>query len=132
MDADKPGGRRHIVLPAAPDHRVALAHQKAIARLQTADRTVKIREYRGIAPIDDVQEQPLVPTLECYRLEDADICRVMHQAMGIPWGTLQISDPGVAGMMRVDRAVHSAVQLLIGSYVTKSFPLRKGATGLDL
>jgi hypothetical protein len=56
----------------------------------------------------------------------------MHQAMGISWGALQVSNPGVAGMMRINRAVHGAVQLLVGADVTKGFTLRKGATGLDL
>src|SRR5262245_20329501 len=84
------------------------------------------------AAIDDVQEQPLVAALQCHGHEQADVCRTRHQALRIPWGALQVSDPSVAGMVRVDREVHRAVQLLIGSYVTKSFPLHKGATGLDL
>jgi len=56
----------------------------------------------------------------------------MHQAMGIPWGALQVSDPDVAGMMRVNRAVYGAIQLLVGANVTKGFTLRKGATSLEL
>ena len=64
MDTDQPGHRRHIVLPADPEHGVSLAHQKAIARFHTADRAVKIRQHGGVAAIDDIQEQALVAVLE--------------------------------------------------------------------
>jgi hypothetical protein len=47
--------------------------------------------------------------LQRYWLEDADICRAPHQAMRIPWGELQVSDSGVAGMVRVDSEVHRAI-----------------------
>jgi hypothetical protein len=105
----KPGSCWYIVLPAAPDHRVTLAHQKAMAWFHTADRTVKIRQHSRIAPIDDIQEQPAVPVLERYRPEYADICPAPHQAMRIPWGELQISNPSIAGMGRVDSEVHRAI-----------------------
>src|SRR5262249_19682454 len=81
MDTYEPGRRRHIVLPAAPDHGIALAHQKAIARIETVDRTVKIGQHSGVAPIDNIQEQPLVAALERDGLEQADICRTMYQAL---------------------------------------------------
>jgi len=129
--AYKPGRRRHIVLPTAPDHGVALAHQKAIARFHAADRTVKIRQHGGIAAIDDIQEQSVVPMLERCRLEYADIGPAPHQAMRIPWGELQVSDPGVAEMVRVDSEVHRTIQLFVWADVTKSCTLRKGAAGLD-
>src|SRR5262249_481949 len=111
--AYQPGRCRHIVLPAAPDYGVALAHQKAIARLHSADRTVKIRQHSRVAAIDDIQKQPMVPVLQRCRLEDADICPASHQAMGIPWGESQVSDPSVAGMVRVDSEVYRAIQLFV-------------------
>ena len=130
--AYQPSRCRHIVLPAAPDHGVALAHQKAIARFEAANRTVKIRQHGGVAPIDDIQEQPLVAALERDGLEQADICRTTHQAMRIPWGALQVSDTCVGGMVRVDSEVHRAIQLLVGTYGSKGFTVCKGAAGLDL
>jgi hypothetical protein len=74
IDPYKPGHRWHIVLPAAPDHGVSLTHQKAIAGFKTADRTIKIRQRGRVAPIDDVQEQPVVRVLERDGLEHAEIC----------------------------------------------------------
>jgi hypothetical protein len=130
--AYKPGRCRHIVLPAAPDHGVALVHQKAIARFHAADRTVKICQHGRVAPIDNIQEQPVVPVLERCGLEYADICPAPHQAMCIPWGELQVSDSGVTGMVRSDSEVHRAIQLFVWADVTKSCTLRKGAAGLDL
>jgi hypothetical protein len=122
----------HIVLPAAPDYRVALAHQKAITGFHTAYRTVKIRQHSRVAPINDVQEQPVVSVLEHCGLEDANICPAPHQAMRIPWGELQISNTGMAGMVRVNSEVHCAIQLFVWADITKGCALRKGAAGLDL
>jgi hypothetical protein len=107
-------------------------HQKAIARFHAADRTVKICQHGRVAPIDNIQEQPVVPVLERCGLEYADICPAPHQAMCIPWGELQVSDSGVTGMVRSDSEVHRAIQLFVWADVTKSCTLRKGAAGLDL
>jgi hypothetical protein len=130
--AYKPGRGRHIVLPAAPDYSIALAHEKAITRFHAADRTVKIRQHGRIAAIDDIQEQPVVSVLKRNGLEYADIRRATHQAMCIPRGEVQVSDPDVAGMVRVDSEVHRAIQLFVWADITKGYALRKGAAGLDL
>ena len=134
LDADEAGCCRHIVLPAAPEHGIALAHEKAIARVLVADGTVQIRQHGGSAAIDDIQEQepPLIAALGRDGLQQADVRRAMHQALRIAWGALQVSDAGVAGMVRVDRAVYCAIQLLVGANVTKGLLWRKGAAGLDL
>jgi hypothetical protein len=132
LHTDQSGSRRHIVLPATPDHGIALAHEKAIARVQMANRTVKIRQHRGITPIDDIQEQPVVAELGCDGLQQADICHALHQALRIPWGELQVSNPGVAGMVWVDRDMHRTLQELIGADITKGSALCKGAAGDDL
>ena len=110
MYTHQPGHRWHIVLPATPDHGVSLAHQKAIARVQTADCTVKIRQHSGVAAIDHIQEQPLVAVLGRHGLQQADICRALHQALRISGSELQVSNSGITGMVWVDRDVHCALQ----------------------
>src|SRR5207247_10818948 len=59
-------------------------------------------------------------------------CRAMHQALRLAWGLVQVSNPGVAGMVRVDSEVYRALQLLVRTDVAKGFTLRKRATSLDL
>src|SRR5262245_22259386 len=65
----QPRARWHIVLPADPEHEISLTHEKTIARLRPADRTVKIRQHRGVAAIDDIEEQASIAVLEVDRLE---------------------------------------------------------------
>ena len=78
LDADEAGRGRHIVLPATPEHGIALAHEKAIPRVLTADGTVNIRQDGSVAAIDDVQEQPLVAALGRDGQQQADVCRATH------------------------------------------------------
>ena len=73
LDLYQPRSRRHIILPADPEHGVSLAHEKTIAGVRPADRTVEIRQHRGVAPIDDIEEQASIAVLEVYGLEHAEI-----------------------------------------------------------
>jgi hypothetical protein len=109
-----------------------MAHEKAIAGIHSTDRAVEIRQHGRVAAIDDIQEQALVAIMEVNGLEQAKIGRALHQALGIAWGTLQVSNRGIAGVVRIDSDVHGAVELFVGASVAKGNALRKGTAGLDV
>ena len=54
---DQAGGvGGHVVLPAAPDHRVAVAHQEAVAGAQPLAGAVQVGEDGGVAPVNHVED----------------------------------------------------------------------------
>jgi hypothetical protein len=73
LDLYQARGRWYIILPADPEHDVSLTHEKTIARLRPADRTVKIRQHGGIAAIDDIEEQAPIAVFEGEGLEHTEI-----------------------------------------------------------
>ena len=76
--AQDTGHAGSVVLPAAPDHGIPLAHQEAIARVQWIGRkhvrsAVEIPQRCGFAPVQDVQQHSSVAPLRVNRLHNPEI-----------------------------------------------------------
>jgi hypothetical protein len=120
----------HIVLPAAPGHSVTLAHQEAVARVQRfagchVPRIVEVPQSRPPAPVQDVQQQAVIPQLRLHWPEDTEIRGETHQALGIPGRQLQVADGPVGWMVWGNGEVDPAVKLRIWAHLAESLPLGK-------
>ena len=138
LDAHEPVGRRHVVLPAAPRHGVAAAHQEAVAgigRRTGVDRpgdTIEGRQRQPVAAVRRVEQQAMVAARRVLGSEDADIRGEMHEASLVARGQVDIGDDAVEGMRRVDREMRRAVELDIAPDIAKLPPAGERLAGFDL
>ena len=133
VDADQAGRtRRHVVLPAAPDYGVALAHQEAIARPQPLPGAVEVGQYGGVAPVHHVKQDAVAAPRRVFGLQDAEVGDAVRAAGGIPGSQLQVGDDFVGRVVGVNCQVNQAVYLPIGAGLAENRPVGKGPNGSNL
>ena len=109
---------RHVALPAAPHHREAAPHQKAVAgmlRVPAVRRTVEPRHDRLVAAIGHVVDEAPVAAIEIERLQDPKVAAILDIALRVARGPIEVDDPGIQRMCRIEFAEYRAVQALIGA-----------------
>lgn len=128
---------RHVGLPAVPDHRIALVHQEPGSDLRCQSGIVRVRAAvypvaHGAlpAPIEDVVEDATVSPCRIDRLEDLDVHPVLDSAPLVAGCPLQVHDPGVAGVRRVELAVRIADQPLVRAHLPEDVALEGRAVPL--
>ena len=130
-----PGVERHVGLPAAPDHRVAPAHQVAVARLQgrggVGSGGDAVHAQGGLpAPVHHVEQDAPVAPVAVHRLEHGEVRRKLHLAGGIARRQVQVRNPLIPGLRRVHRVVGRAFQQLIRAHLAEALARREtGAFG---
>ena len=108
---------RHVALPAAPHHREAAPHQKAVAGMlgvPAVRRPVEPRHDRLVAAIGHVVDEAPVAAIEIERLQDPEVALILDIAVRVARGPIEVDDPGIQGMCRIEFAEYRAVQALIG------------------
>ena len=129
---DQAGGvRGHVVLPAAPDHRVAVTHQEPVAGSQSLPRAVQVGQDRGIAPVHDVKDDAVAAPRRVLRLQDGEVGGAMDSTCGVPGRQLDVGDNLVGRMVGVNGQVDDAVNLAIGSCVAENGAAGKRSDGVD-
>ncbi len=117
LDAHQPFRRRHVVLPAAPHDRVAAPHQEAVAgigRGAGSDRprhAVERRQRQSVAAVRHVEEQPVTAAPRILRHQDAEIGRVVDEAVAAVTGEVDIGDDAVQLVRRIDGEMRRPVEL---------------------
>ena len=107
---------RHVTLPAAPHQREAAPHQKAAAgmlRVSPVRRAVEPRHDRLVAAIGHVEDETAVAAIEIERLQDPEVALILDVALSVARGPIEVDDPGIQGVRRIEFAEYRAVQPLI-------------------
>jgi hypothetical protein len=110
------GARRHVTLPAAPHHGEAVPHQKAVASMlgvSTFRRTVESRHDRLVAAIGHVAYEAPIAAIEIERLQDPEVALILDIAVRVARGRIEVDDPDILGMCRIEFAEDRAVQPFI-------------------
>jgi hypothetical protein len=108
----------HIALPAAPHQREAAPHQKAVAGMlgvPAVQRPVEPRHDRLVSTIGHVVDEAPVAAIEVEGLQDPKVAPILDVASRIARDPIEIDDPGIQGMHRIEFAEYRAVQALIGT-----------------
>lgn len=126
--AHQAGDIRHIVLPAAPRHGIALPHHEPVAGIDRRTgnggrRTVQKPHGDAGPAVGYVEEQPAIAACRLAREEDRDVGGETHQAPGITRRQANIRDAAIVGVGRIDREMRSAVDLLVGARRAEGSPL---------
>src|SRR5215470_13625792 len=106
------GAGRHVTLPAAPHHGESAPHQKAVAgmlRVSTLWRTVEPRHDRLVAAIGHVVDEAPIAAIEIERLQDPEVALILDEAQRVPCGPVEVEDPDIQGMCRIELAEYGAV-----------------------
>src|SRR6516165_12813536 len=110
------GARRHVTLPAAPHHGEAAPHQKPIAGMLGVSavwRTVEPRHDRLVAAIGHVVYEAPIAAIEIERLQDPEVALIVDEALPVARGPIEVDDPDIEGMCRIEFAEYRAVQPFI-------------------
>src|ERR1700731_1689114 len=110
------GARRPAPLPAAPPHGEAARHQKAVAGMlgvSTVRRTVEPRHDRLVAAIGHVVYEAPIAASEIERLQDPEVALILNVAVRVARGPIEVDDPDIQGMCRIEFAEYRAVQPFI-------------------
>src|SRR6516225_1938192 len=110
------GARRHVTLPAAPYEGEAAPHQKAVAGMlgvPALGRTVEPRHDRLVAAIGHVVDEAPIATIEIERLQDPEVALILDEALRVARGPIEVDDPDIQGMCRIEFAEYRAVQPFI-------------------
>jgi len=113
------GPRRHVALPAAPHHREAAPHQKAIARVLGVSafrRAIEPRHDRLVAAIGHVVHQAAIAAIEIERLQDAEVALILDITVRVARGLVEVDDADIQRMCRIEFAEHDAVHPLIAPH----------------
>src|SRR5207253_1877327 len=78
--------RKQLADPAAPDHGVAAAEQKAVARIAAVEHA----EGEAVAAVVDVVEQGLVAACEVLRGEDDNVGLELNLAGAVARGQMKV------------------------------------------
>ena len=78
-------------------------------------RPIEPRHDRLVAAIGYVVDEAAVATIEIERFQDPEVAQVFDIAVRVARGPIEIDDPGIQGMCRIEFAEQRAVQALIGS-----------------
>src|SRR6516165_6744922 len=112
------GARRHVTLPAAPYEGEAAPHQKAVAGMlgvPALGRTVEPRHDRLVAAIGHVVDEAPIATIEIERLQDPEVALILDEALRVARGPIEVDDPDIQRMGRIEFAEYRAVQPFIRS-----------------
>ena len=128
---------RHVGLPAAPHHRVALFHEEPGADLRRRAGIVRVgtavdpmAQSPLASPVEDIVEDAPVAPARIDGLEDLDIHRVLDSATPVTRSPLQVHDPRVPGIRRVELALGVADQPLVCAHVAEHVALEGRAVPL--
>ena len=132
--------RRRFHVPAVCDDGVALVHEEAGTCIRGLDGIVGITAAvqpvpAHHAPVVDVDEQSPIALAQIDRLEDNDIHRVQHLAIGAARRELNVGDERVSWIRRIDFTVRFAAKLLVSANVPERSAFQGGrflADDLDL
>src|SRR5215472_5092857 len=127
------GARRHVTLPAAPHHGEAAPHQKPVAGMlgvSTIRRTIEPWHDRLVAAIGHVVYEAPIAAIEIEWLQDPEVALILDVAVRVARGPIEVDDPDIQGMCRIELAEYRAVQPFIrpdgaefGAAKHRPFPL---------
>jgi hypothetical protein len=110
VEPEELGNRGNVVLPAEPDQREPVAHQKAVAQVGGRHRVaapggtpVEITHHRLATPVGDLHQGGTVAPPRIDRAQDVEIGRVLHPAVLAPGRLVQIDDPCISRVGRIER-----------------------------
>ena len=128
---------RDVVLPAAPRHRVAVAHEKAVAeilgrrRIGHAHRAVEHPERHLAAAVGHVEEEPAVAARGVPRPQHVEVRFALDQTRRVARGQGEIGDGLVRRVSRVDADAEDPRDLLVGARVTEGAAVEHRRTLCD-
>jgi len=95
------------------------ANRRGRARVGRRRRIVAAYFVEGtvslVAAVDDVIEDSLVALRQVHRFDNVHIGRVFHHAVRVAWRQVDIGNEGVTAVCRIDLAVCSGEDLLVGA-----------------
>src|SRR3990172_11674775 len=129
--------RHQIALPAAPDDRVALAHEKAIAgvfdraRVVALGRIVEKRDDSLVAAVGRVEENLTVAARHVHGLQNTKIAGVLDAPAAVARRFAEIDDDFIKPVFRIDLAIDPTHQLFVGAGDGKIVTVGEGLSSRD-
>lgn len=117
-----PGRDKDVVLPAAGRDDVALAHQEAIARIESTCTVVQSGPRHREPSVGDVEEQPPAPPSCLHGPNQGEVGIEVDLAIFAARGQPQINDVGVGGMLWSTASRTVPVRRSYGPAGPKGFP----------
>ena len=113
VGGDQAGVLYEIALPAAPNHREALAIEDSVAgRAGGGDADIEEARNDLVAAVDDVVKQnPVAATV--HRLQDRDSHGILNMAVRRGRGQIDVLNEAVVRIGRIDLTIGYAVQLFV-------------------
>src|SRR4051794_16371287 len=100
-------------------------------RVPAVRRTVEPRHDRLVAAIGHVIDEAPVAAIEMDRLQDPEVALILDVALRIARGPVEVEDPRIQRMRRIELSEYGAVTALIGADGTEfraaehgTFPFR--------
>ena len=121
-EAQQLRARVDVPLPADGGYRVAAGEQEAVARMRLRPhgcigrRAIHHGDDAAAAAVRQLDDAAAVRLSGVHRQHDGKIGRELDQPRRIARRQLQVADPGVRRVDRVDREVRRAVHLLVGAH----------------
>jgi len=81
--------------------------------VSTVRRTVEPRHDRLVAAIGHVVHEAPVAAIEIERLQDPEVALILDVAVRVARGPIEVDDPDIQGMYRIEFAEYRAVQPFI-------------------
>ena len=84
-------------------------------RVPAVRRTVEPRHDRLVAAIGHIVDEAPVAAVEIERLQDPEVAAILDIALRIARGPIEVDDPRIQRMCRIEFSEYRAVQALIGA-----------------
>ncbi len=120
VKAQQPLPHGHVVLPADPDHGEAEAHQQPVAevlglgRIQRPLTAVEVGERRLSTAVAHLEQGHAAAGGRALRSQHHKVRPGFDEPVGVARGRVEVDDPGVGGVARIEDEVDFAHDLLVG------------------
>src|SRR6516165_3824027 len=81
--------------------------------VSTVRRTVEPRHDRLVAAIGHIVYEAPIAAIEIERLQDPEVALILDEAQRVARGPIEVDDPDIPGMCRIEFAEYRAVQAFI-------------------
>jgi hypothetical protein len=122
--------RQNVAVPAAPENRVSVTHEKPVASIGqrgwiVAAPVVECSQKQLVAPVVHAEEEPSVAASGIDRLKQEEVGPDLDIAASVTWSQLEVDDPPVGRVVWRDLDVQTSNQLLVNPGGAEFVPLGK-------
>ncbi len=138
VHADEAGALRDVELPADPQQREALIHQKPVAHLGrgrgigASSGVIEEAEHAFAAAVGHFVEHGAVAALHSFRLDEKEVRRELDLAARVARGLVEVGHDLVRGQRRIDREINLPGDFLVRPCGPEGLAVQQIAARLNL